>query len=269
MGLRTIELFSGAGGGVYAHKLLGHRVVCYVEQDEYCQRAIRQRIADGVFDDAPIWDDVRTFDGRPWRGRVDCVSGGFPCQPWSTAGKQRGEQDERDLWPEMRRIASECSAPFVFAENVQRKPIERAARDLADDGYTVTCAPLSAGDLGAWHERRRWWLLAHLDGAELREQSGRWRWSSRANTYVTADDGAEGVIPASANLDSEGERIVPVDGEMASLRKATGTIGPWTTEPGVERVVHGATDWSAQLRAAGNGQVPIVAAAAWRLLGGP
>ena len=76
--MRELSLFTGAGGGLLGSILLGWRTVAYVERDPYCQRVLQARIRDGTIDDAPIFDDVRRFDGKPWRGKVDVVSAGFP-----------------------------------------------------------------------------------------------------------------------------------------------------------------------------------------------
>lgn len=85
-----LDLFAGAGGASWFGKLIGATTVGYVENDKYCQQVLRARIKDGIFDDAPIFDDVRTFDGLPYRGRVDLITAGFPCQPFSCAGKRQG-----------------------------------------------------------------------------------------------------------------------------------------------------------------------------------
>lgn len=121
--MRELSLFTGAGGGVLATQhLLGWRTVGYVELDRYCQRVLRQRIRDGLLSDAPIFGDVRRFlrDGwaRRYRGRVDCVSAGFPCQPFSAAGRRRAADDERNLWPETAAVIREVRPRFVVLENV-------------------------------------------------------------------------------------------------------------------------------------------------------
>jgi|DEB0MinimDraft_6_1074348.scaffolds.fasta_scaffold15982_1 hypothetical protein len=93
--MNELALFAGAGGGILGGKLLGWKCVCAVEFDEYARSVLKSRQDDGSLDPFPIWDDVRTFDGRPWRGRVEVVSGGFPCQDISTAGGAKGNaQDE-------------------------------------------------------------------------------------------------------------------------------------------------------------------------------
>ena len=84
--MNELALFAGAGGGILGGQLLGWRTVCAVENDEYARGVLLARQNDGRFDPFPIWDDVRTFDGRPWRGSADVVSGGFPCQDISSAG---------------------------------------------------------------------------------------------------------------------------------------------------------------------------------------
>lgn len=159
--MRELSLFTGAGGGLLGTKLLGFTTVCMVERDEYCQRVLRARQADELLEECPIHDDVCTFDGRPWRGRVDIVTGGFPCQPFSLA--KHSPSKVPDLWPEMRRIVLECAAPHVFAENVTRAAIEPAAADLHAAGYSVRYAQVDASALGAPHRRSRWWLVGHAN----------------------------------------------------------------------------------------------------------
>ena len=119
--LTEISLFSGYGGFSLGLRLAGveTQTVCYVEKEPYCQQIIQTRIKDGYLDDAPIWDDITTFDGRPWRGHVDLVTGGFPCPPWSVAGQRRGEADERNLWPDTLRVIREVGPRYVLLENVQ------------------------------------------------------------------------------------------------------------------------------------------------------
>lgn len=160
-GLRELALFAGAGGGILGGHLLGWRTVCAVERDAYAASVLIARQNDGFLAPFPIWDDVCTFDGFPWRGRVDVVSGGFPCQPYTSAASGRNVAD--DLWPEMRRIVADAAPRYVFAENVQGRAIDRAAEELEEMGYQTRALSLSASDLGADHHRERYWLLAYAD----------------------------------------------------------------------------------------------------------
>ena len=192
--MNELALFAGAGGGLLGSRLLGWRTVCYVEKNPYCQKVIQARIKDGFLDDAPIWDDVRTFDGRPWAGIVDVVSAGFPCQPFSGAGKQLGESDERNLWPDTLRIIREARPEWVFLENVTRllsfDYFGQILGDLAESGYDARwdCIPASA--IGAPHQRDRIWIVAHANGCE---QGGRERekWKANQRDSNAAGDGAQ------------------------------------------------------------------------------
>jgi DNA (cytosine-5)-methyltransferase 1 len=178
-GLRELSLFSGYGGFSLALRLAGLRTqtVGYVEWDKYCQQLIQARIGDGLLDDAPIWDDIKSFDGQPWRGSVDIATAGFPCQPHSTAGLRniaRGISDDRDLWPDTLRIISEVGPGLVVLENVPginvrpddgRPPYGgTVVGELAEAGYDCRWECLSAAAVGAPHLRNRWWLVAHAKG---------------------------------------------------------------------------------------------------------
>lgn len=158
--MNELALFAGAGGGILAGHLLGWRKVCAVEQNEYAASVLVARQNDRILPPFPIWSDICTFDGKPWRGLVDVVSGGFPCQAFSTAA--RGNNTARDYWPEMLRIVGEIQPrKFVFAENVSEDAICNAQADLAEAGYKTIRMRLDAKDMGADHIRERWWLLAH------------------------------------------------------------------------------------------------------------
>ena len=159
--MNELALFAGAGGGILGSKLLGWRTVCAVEWEPYPASVLCARQNDGILPPFPIWDDIQTFDGRPWRGIVDVVSGGFPCQAYSSATAGKNTAD--DLWIEMRRIVADVAPRYVFAENVSRVAIDQAANDCEEMGYKTKAIPLSARDLGADHIRKRFWLLAYSD----------------------------------------------------------------------------------------------------------
>lgn len=116
--MNELALFAGAGGGILGGKLLGWRTVCAVERDAYAAAVLAQRQNDGCLETFPIWSDVETFEGTPWRGIIDVVSGGFPCQDISIAGKGEGITGKRSgLWKQMERIIREVRPPYVFVEN--------------------------------------------------------------------------------------------------------------------------------------------------------
>jgi DNA (cytosine-5)-methyltransferase 1 len=162
--LNELALFSGIGGGILGGKLLGWRTVCAVEQDPYCIAALAQRQNEGFLSPFPIWDDVCTFDGKPWRGVVDVVSGGFPCTDISVAGKGAGiKGKESGLWSEMARIISEVRPRFAFIENspmLVTRGLDTVLCDLAKMGFDAKWGCISAAEVGANHKRDRIWIVA-------------------------------------------------------------------------------------------------------------
>ena len=163
-----MHLFAGAGGGILAGQLLGHRTVCAVEWDPYAQAVLVARQNDGTFQPFPIWDDVQTFDGKPWRGIVDIVAGGFPCQDISVAGSGAGiDGDRSGMWHHMARIIGEVRPRYVLVENspaLTSRGLGRVLGDLAALGFDACWGVLGASDVGAPHKRERIWIVAHAAG---------------------------------------------------------------------------------------------------------
>ena len=221
--LRSLSLCAGFGGIELGLEAAGVSVrpVCFVEREGYAAANLVALMEAGEMAQAPIWSELETFNGRAWRGAVDCVLAGWPCQPFSTAS--RGRRVAPDLWPHVARIVGECRAPIVFLENVASSPVERAGRDLAAMGYDAAIGRLSSAAVGAPHRRDRWWLLAHYYGARELLQSvhdemarvsassfAHW-WSAPRPELVGMDDGTasgahrlrllgNGVVPAQAGL---------------------------------------------------------------------
>jgi DNA (cytosine-5)-methyltransferase 1 len=160
--VNELALFAGAGGGILGGTLLGWRTVCAVEFDPYARDVLVARQNDGCLPPFPIWDDVRTFDGRPWRGVVDVVSGGFPCQDISAAGKGAGITGSRSgLWKHMARIIGEVLPPYVYVENspmLVGRGLATIIADLAQMGYDARWGIVGACDAGAPHQRERIWI---------------------------------------------------------------------------------------------------------------
>lgn len=167
--IRELHLFAGAGGGIIGGMLCGHTPVCAVEIEPYCRQVLLQRQREGALPWFPIWDDVQTFDGRPWRGRVDLVAGGFPCQDISAAGKGAGISGSRSgLWGEMARIIGEVKPRYVWVENspmLVGRGLARVLRDLAQLGFYARWGIVGADDAGAPHRRKRIWVLANSNGS--------------------------------------------------------------------------------------------------------
>lgn len=164
--LRGISCFSGIGGLDLALQE-DVRTVCYVEWDGYCQEVLKKRMQEGWLDEAPIWSDICSFSGKEWAGRVDIVFGGFPCQPFSVAGKNEGADDERNMWPETYRIIREVRPAFVFLENVtglfNHEYIKTIFGQLAEAGYDCRWTTVQAAEVSAPHRRERIFILAYLN----------------------------------------------------------------------------------------------------------
>lgn len=171
--MNELALFAGAGGGILGGKLQGWRTVCAVEKDPYARDVLVARQNDRCLDPFPIWDDVRTFNGKPWCGIVDVVSGGFPCQDISAAGKGAGIDGERSgLWREMARIIGEVRPNYVLVENSPMlivRGLDRVIGDLAALGYNAKWGVVGAIDAGAPHKRDRIWILANSIGIGWRK----------------------------------------------------------------------------------------------------
>lgn len=157
--IREFHLFAGIGGGIYGGELLRHQCCGGVEIMPYAQTVLRQRQKDGWMPKFPIYGDICSLDGSKFKGQFDILCGGFPCQAFSTAAHGKNIQ-EKNLWSEMLRFIKESEAPVVYAENVVLRAIDKAKIDLEELGYTTVRCRLGCSDIGADHQRNRFWLLA-------------------------------------------------------------------------------------------------------------
>ena len=167
--LHYISLCTGGGGLDLGIELAiqSARAVCLVEREAFAISHLVSAMEEGILAPAPVWSDVGTFDGRPWRGIVDGIIGGIPCQPHSIAGLRLGDDDERDLWSDARHIIVKARPWFVLIENVRGMVssggLERVWRDLLRLGYTVEPGLFTASEVGAPHDRERVFILAVVD----------------------------------------------------------------------------------------------------------
>jgi len=240
--LNELALFAGAGGGILGGHLLGWRTVCAVEWEQYPASVLCARQNDGLLPPFPIWDDVQTFDGKPWRGIVDVVSGGFPCQDISAAGKGAGIDGERSgMWGEMARIICEVQPGYVFVENspmLTSRGLGRVLGDLASMGFDAKWGVLGADAIGLPHRRERIWVLA----------------TNSSNKYV--ERGGKKEVLGKPRIQSKFYNRVGKD--ELGLRSIL--------SPGLCRTHNGLPGQVDRVKALGNAQVPRVAATAWRIL---
>lgn len=257
--MNELALFAGAGGGILGTKLLGWRVVGYVEINKYCQAVLAQRITDGLLDAAPIFGDIRKFISEgyasAYQGMVDVVTAGFPCQPWSsTGGKRRGERDTRNLWPCTIECIRIIQPQYAFLENVTglltHQYIRRIFGDLAEAGYDARWCVLGADDCGYHHRRKRLWILAfpHNSGWIFREDrpKGYGNYKKRSVSFGYPETSEEG-FGAKVVRFSMGDRWATIKADIRG------------SDDGVANRVD-------RLKALGEGQVPVVVRAAWELL---
>lgn len=293
--MNELALFSGAGGGLLGSRLLGWSTRCAVEINPYCRKVLLARQRDGMLERFPIWDDVRTFDGNPWRGSIDVISGGFPCQDISAAGKGAGIKGAKSgLWKEFARIIREVQPRFAFVENspmLTTRGLGIVLADLAALGFNARWGVFGAHHAGAPHKRDRLWIVAtHSDRNIIRQQPERKRRSEGPTFAPINGEPCTVAHPHSAwELQSQGDieesrrrasdvrqDMANTNGEFVSFAKcaertptqythANGS-GWWQTEPDVGRVVNGMASRLDRLTALGNGQVPSVAQMAWEYL---
>jgi DNA (cytosine-5)-methyltransferase 1 len=240
--VNELHLFAGAGGGILGGELLGHKCVCAVEIEEYPRRVLLQRQRDGMLPKFPIWDDIRTFNGEQWKGIVDIVCGGFPCQDISVAGKGKGiEGKKSSLWGEMGRVIGEIRPKFAFMENspaLTSRGLGRVLGDLAEMGYNARWCVLGAGHVGATHARERIWILAW--NPDLLNVEGGFK------NKIQGFKGFQRELPTG---------VVQRIGEL-----------PAVFEPKLERRFNGIPSQVDRLVASGNAQFPRVASTAFNIL---
>lgn len=303
--LHGMALCAGAGGLELGLRIAlgdGYRCVVYVEREAYAAATLVARMADEALDTAPVWDDVVTFDGRPWRGSVDLVSAGFSCQPWSVAGKQLGVEDERWIWPDLARIIREVGPEWVFLENVPglvRGGLEHVLGDLAESGFDAEWDVLSAAEVGATQLRERLYILAHSHRERrsveriFRVLDGEWATqrddANGCHTDVGHTDGSrlEGrqrpiercpnewtawktstTVADPTRVQRQAEQRSAAHGDVGYFPPRPDDLQSWERmpailEPALCRMAYGVAGRVDRLRLTGNGVVPLAAAVAF------
>ena len=236
----VISFCSGYGGIERGLDLAGveHRVIAYVEIEAFAIANLVNKMESGQLPPAPIYTDIKTFPSEIFRGKVSILTGGYPCQPFSAAGKRLGADDPRHLWPHIRRHIEAIRPAKCFFENVEGHislGLREVISDLEEDCYSVAWGIFSAREVGAPHQRKRVYILA--DTESLRVQ---------------------GLRPSGVEKsDSHGQAKL-------SLRQSQRTrYATWDAEPELGRVVDGCADRVDRIRLLGNSVVPATAAKAW------
>jgi DNA (cytosine-5)-methyltransferase 1 len=283
--MNELALFAGAGGGILGGKLLGWNTVCAVEYDAYAASVLISRQNDGCLEPFPIWDDVRTFDGKPWREIAQVVSGGFPCTDISAAGKGAGITGKQSgLWTEMARIVGEVRPRFVFVENsplLVKRGLAVVLGDLAQMGYDARWGIVGAHHVGAPHRRDRIWVLGYAGGkqSDVSDDPGTAQGSAAIASSRPVElgnagrsracNGQQDVADAVRQRGRSGTPRLEDAEDAGQSPRDSWRSDWWDVEPVLGRVANGVPNRTNRLRSIGNAQVPAVAALAWRLLGGP
>ena len=256
--MNELSLFTGAGGGVLGSKLLGWKTIGYCEINESCQKIIAQRVEDGHLDRAPIFGDIRGFiksgAAREYRGFADVVTAGFPCQPFSVAGRQDGEFDPRNMWPQTIEVIRQVRPRFALLENVPgllaHAYFGTILGDLAESGYDAVWDCFSAASVGAPHERERLWILAYpiQEGLSVPRNLRGIRQKEEGRPSASAKRGSGPQWPSTRTLPQETWEP------------------PRTFESRMGRGDHGIPNRVDRVEAIGDAQVPAVVVRAWETL---
>lgn len=287
--LRGISLCAGYAGldlGLHIAEP-GYRTVAFVEREAHAAATLVARMEDASLAPAPVWDDLKSFDGLPWRGRVHIVTAGYPCQPFSFAGARRGREDPRHLWPEVARIVDEARPEWLFCENVEGHislGLADVAAELRAMGYTPKAGMFSARETGASHLRRRIFLLAHADSERWRLLPGHDHQGpgDEVDRPVRLFDRERGPVRPDhlgaqldvALADDEGVGLDPSRTIDRIFPPGPSEFQVWDgllhrrpdLQPALLRSDDGLADRVERSRAAGNGVCSLAAAVAWKTL---
>lgn len=256
--MKHLDLFSGIGGFALAARWAGIETVGFCEIEEYPRKVLEKN-----FPGVSIHHDIKDLDGNEYAG-IDIITGGYPCQPFSTAGKRKGHEDDRHLWPEMFRVITQARPTWVIAENVTghiTMGLDKVLSDLESEGYTARPVIIPACGVGAEHRRDRVWILANASGR---------RRSSKSEGEIQQPRRTKAICTGKAMADTKSFKR---NENQASNPPASGSqlpwaIGgcssnfgefPWLPEPSVARVVDGLPGRVDRVKGLGNAIVPQVA----------
>lgn len=272
-GLTHLSLFSGIGGLDLAAEWAGFTTVGQCELSDYPTAVLEKH-----WPDVPRWRDIRTltkesFYAKTGVGTVDVISGGFPCQPFSVAGKQRGKKDERFLWHEMCRVIRELRPHCVVGENVPgiiKIAARQVVEDLEREGYNAIVFNFEAAAVGAWHRRSRFFFVGIAEGRLTSDaESERSKGQPSARTAEQDEKPWEMQPDAVYSIGTAIHNTVCGRFDRDARRRESPELADgrqWAAEPGVGRVANGLPCRVERIRALGNAVVPQQAYPIFRAL---
>jgi len=250
--MRHASLFTGIGGFDYAAQLLGWENIFQVEINDYALQVLEKN-----FPNVRRYVDIYDLKAEKYENKIDVISGGFPCQPFSNAGKKAGKRDNRFLWPQMSRIIKECKPRWVVAENVygiltieEGLVFHEVCLDLEDQGYEVQSFIIPACSKDAPHRRDRVWIVAYNvgnaqhDGSPTPSERGRVQYKPKKSRRKKS-------VGKSSGTGSSSKDVAPKRLESFTTN--------WDTEPGMGRLVDGISSRMDRLTGLGNAIVPQIA----------
>ncbi len=251
--MNELALFAGVGGGILGGHLLGWRCCGAVELDAFAASILITRQNEGILPPFPVWDDICTFDGKPWYGHIDVVSGGFPCQDISAGNPNaKGIGGVRSgLWKQMARIVGEIRPNYVLVENspiLTSRGLGVVLGDLAGMGYDAEWGVISALEAGLDHQRRRIWILAHA--------------MHLGTSRLVTSQNARKVGSATGIR----ERREACQTHMRAVAAAPFNGGASWPQPLLRGTKNEFSHWVDRIKTVGNAQVPAVVELAWETL---
>lgn len=263
--MKVLDLFSGIGGFSLGLERAGMQTVAFCEIDPFCRQVLKKH-----WPDVPIYKDVRTIRDE-FKGSIDLICGGYPCQPFSTAGKREGEEDDRHLWPEMFACIQHYRPRWVIGENVAghiSMGLDSVLSDLESEGYTTRAFVIPACALDAQHRRNRVWILANACGNRSQGITNKGSSSSPVAGKQKRRSPAGGNCKENMAHSYSG-RIRPgfSSRQQRQEREPSGASyfngeggwgGLWLSEPSVGRVAHGVPNRVDRLKGLGNAVVPQI-----------
>ena len=277
--LRHLDLFSGLGGfSLGLEATGGFETVAFCDIEKFSRKVLKKH-----WPNVKQYKDIKELTYEQIKedtlAPIDIVTGGYPCQPFSIAGSQRGEKDKRHLWPDMFRIVKECKPTWVIGENVSghiKLGLDTVLQDLESEGYSVRAFSISASSIGANHQRERVWIIAHSNLENTRQHGRRiestWdteslgsrtseetEWSSDSNKINGSSEGAS-LMGESSDTNSQGLQGRRSEQQLRKdeTERPTSWDSWWESEPSVGRVANGVPHRVDRLKGLGNSLVPAI-----------
>ena len=277
--LRHLDLFSGLGGfSLGLEATGGFETVAFCDIEKFSRKVLKKH-----WPDVKQYKDIKELTYEQIKedtlAPIDIITGGYPCQPFSVAGSQRGEKDKRHLWPDMFRLVKECKPTWVIGENVSghiKLGLDTVLQDLESEGYTVRAFSISASSVGANHQRERVWIIAYSNMENTRQHGRRIEstWNTESIGSGTSEETQWSTNSNQINGSSEGATLVGESSDTNSQRlqgrrpeqqlrkdeteRPTSWDGWWEFEPDVGRVANGIPRRVDRLKGLGNSLVPAI-----------